>query len=206
MKPPTSASSENCIFPMAQGVLMVVVQIGNFPLTSSCRLGEQCQLAHVFSQPFPYSLSLCIATFRISLWLPVKAISIQGFQFLTRNPGTYLIQHQIAWAALTFPGTPEGTGSDCSAVCCFLILSSGLRHYVLVLLSELHETWVRSFQVAEELKWESQCTSWMSRTSFPPASNQHWVMKADQSESGLYRGMSWSWEVKHYLVKHWKHF
>lgn len=95
MKPPTSASSENCIFPMDQGVLMVVVQIGNFPLTSSCRLGEQCQLAHVFSQPFPYSLSLCIATFRISLWLPVKAIPIQGFQFLTRNPGTHLIQHQI---------------------------------------------------------------------------------------------------------------
>lgn len=124
MEPPISASSENCVFPMDQGVL--VVQIANFPSTSSCKLeGEQCQLTHVFSQPFPYRLSLCISTFRISLWLPVKAIPIQGSQFLTRNTGSYLFQHQIGWAALTFPRTSEGTGSDCSAVCCFLILSSG---------------------------------------------------------------------------------
>lgn len=90
-----SASSENCISPMDQGVLIVVVQIGNFPSTSSCRLGEQCQLARVFSQPFPFSLSLCITTFRISLWSPAKAIQIQAFQFLTWNTGTYLIQGQI---------------------------------------------------------------------------------------------------------------
>lgn len=160
MEPPIPASSENCVFPMDQGVLIVAVQIWNFPSTISCRLeGEQCQLAHVFSQPFPFSLSLCSTTSRISLWLPANSILIQGFQFLTRNAGTYLIQHQIGWAALAFPRTSEGTGSDCSAVCCFLILSSGLRYYVLVLLWELHETWMRSFQVAEELKWESQCTS-----------------------------------------------
>lgn len=92
MEPPISASSEICVFPMDQGVLMVVVQIGNFASTSSCRVeGEQCQLAHVFSQPFPFSLSLCITTCRISLWLPAEAIPIQGFQFLSRNSGTYLI-------------------------------------------------------------------------------------------------------------------
>lgn len=128
MEPPIPASSENCVFPMDHRVLIVAVQIGNFPSTSSCRLeGEQCQLAHVFSQPSQFSLFLCITTCRINLWLPDNAIPIQGFQFLTRNTGTYLIQHQIGWAALAFPRTSEGTGWDCSAVCCFLILSSGLR-------------------------------------------------------------------------------
>lgn len=135
MEPPISASSEICVFPMDPGVLIVVVQTINFPSTSSCRLeGEQCQLAGVFSQPFPFSLSLCITTCRISLWLPAKAIRIQDFQFFTRNTGTYLIQHQIGWATLAFPRTSKGTGSDCSAVCYFLILSSGLRYYVLILL------------------------------------------------------------------------
>lgn len=81
-------------FSYGSRIFNVVVQIGNFPSTSSCRLeGEQCQLAHAFSQPFPHSLSLCIAMLGISLWLSVKAIPIQGFQFLSKNPGTYLIQH-----------------------------------------------------------------------------------------------------------------
>lgn len=138
------------------------------------------------------SLSLCITTCRISLWLPANAIPVQAFQFLTRNTGTHLIQHQIGWAAFTFPRPSEGRGSDCSGVCCFLILSSALRYYVLVLLSELHETWMRSFQVAEELKWESQCTSWMSYTSFPSVSNKD---LANDGRSGLYRGISWRWDV-----------
>lgn len=89
MELPIPASSENCVFPMDQGILIVAVQIGNFPSTSSCRLeGEQRQLAHVFSQPSPFSLSLCITTCKISLRLPANAIPVQGFQFLTRNTGT----------------------------------------------------------------------------------------------------------------------
>lgn len=55
---------------------------------------------------------------------------VQGFQFLTGNTGTHLIQPQIGWTALAFPGRWEGTGSDCSAVCCFLIMTSGLRAWM----------------------------------------------------------------------------
>lgn len=196
MEPPISASSESCVFPMDQGVLVVVMQTENFPSPSSCRLeGEQRQLAHVFSQPFPFSFSLCITIFRISLWLPAKAIPIFDQEYWDLP-----YSHQIGWAALTFPRTSEGTGSDCCAV---LLSDPVLRLKISCLGPPVRVTWMRSFQVAEELKWEAQCTSC---TSFPPAQSNTWTLKADQSESGLHRDNSWSWEIKHYLVKHWKHF
>lgn len=125
LKPHISVCSENCVSPMDEGFLIVAAGIESFPSTSSCRLeGKQCLWAHIFSQPFPYSNTVQDQS---GGFMVAKSRPVQGFQFLTGNTGTHLVQPQIGWAA---PGRAEGAGSAPSAVCCFMILSSGLKAWV----------------------------------------------------------------------------